>query len=149
MESEHEIQGMSGNEFALIRRFFANGYPQSADTLLAVGDDASIVTPPAGVELVQSIDTQVADVHFPAAAPAHLIAARALRCAASDLAAMGATPPGFHLAFTLPDADSDLLEAFAAGLSLPSHHFYAQLILVVTHRVSHRCIRLGRQCRVH
>jgi len=61
-----------------------------------------VVMPPPQHTLVQSIDTQVADVHFPATAPAHLIAQRALRCAASDLAAMGATPQGFFLALTLP-----------------------------------------------
>ena len=49
--------------------------------------------------------TPAADVHFPRSGPADLIAERALRCASSDLAAMGAIPQGFHLALTLPRAD--------------------------------------------
>jgi len=89
-------------EFELIRRCFCSGFPASSQTRTGIGDDASVVMPPPQHTLVQSIDTQVADVHFPASAPAHLIAQRALRCAASDLAAMGATPQGFFLALTLP-----------------------------------------------
>jgi thiamine-monophosphate kinase len=119
---------MSANEFALIRRYFAEGYPHSTNTVLAVGDDASIVAPPAGAGLVPSIDTQGADVHFPATAPAHLIAARALRCAASDLAAMGAKPQGFHLALTLPDAHTDWLQDFATGLRQHAHQLDLQLL---------------------
>ena len=107
---------MSLNEFALIRTYFSHGFPPSPDTLLGVGDDCSIVRPRSGYELVQSIDTQVADVHFPAHAPADLIAERALRCASSDLAAMGAIPQGFHLALTLPRADEAWLSRFSQGL---------------------------------
>lgn len=105
-----------GGEFALIRDYFSQGFPRHADTRLGVGDDCSVLSTHSGLELVQSIDTQVADVHFPATAPAALIAARALRCAASDLAAMGARPQGFHLALTLPAADPAWLADFSNGL---------------------------------
>lgn len=107
---------LPAGEFALIRDHFSHGFPRSSDTLLGVGDDCSVVMPRPLCDLVQSIDTQVADVHFPAQAPADLIAQRALRCAASDLAAMGAEPQGFHLALTLPDADADWLADFSRGL---------------------------------
>ncbi len=103
-------------EFELISTYFGRGYPDSPDVIVPNGDDCSVVTVPAGYQLAQSIDTQVEDIHFPAAAPAHLIAGRALRCAASDLAAMGAAPQGFHLALTLPNSDSHWLESFACGL---------------------------------
>jgi len=109
------------SEFELIRQCFSQGYPHSADTLVAVGDDASIVLPPAGHLLVQSLDTQVADVHFPATAPANLIAQRALRCAVSDLAAMGATPQAFLLGLTLPHNQPAWLEDFASGLRACAH----------------------------
>ncbi|MDK2778406.1 MAG: thiamine-phosphate kinase [Pseudomonadota bacterium] len=103
-------------EFALIREHFSHGFPHNAGILLGVGDDASLITLPDGCELAQSIDTQVAGIHFPATAPAHLIAQRALRCAVSDLAAMGAEPQGFHLALTLPDNDRHWLADFTQGL---------------------------------
>ena len=115
-------------EFALIREFFASGFPHNPYTRLGVGDDASIIIPPAGCDLVQSIDTQVADVHFPASAPAHLIAQRALRCAASDLAAMGAEPQGFHLALTMPNAEHDWLTGFSQGLRDAAHELDLALL---------------------
>lgn len=108
-------------EFELIRRCFASGFPIATDALVGVGDDCSIIRPPHGYDLAQSIDTQVADVHFPATAPARLIAQRALRCATSDLAAMGAAPQGFHLALTLPKADATWLDDFALGLRETAH----------------------------
>ena len=104
------------SEFDLIRDCFAHGYPRADELITGIGDDCSVIRPPQGYELAQSIDTQVADVHFPASAPPDLIATRALRCAVSDLAAMGARPQGFHLALTLPDNSPDWLTAFAAGL---------------------------------
>lgn len=122
-------------EFDLIRRCFCSGFPASSQTRVGIGDDASVVTPPPQHQLLQSIDTQVADVHFPATAPAHLIAQRTLRCAASDLAAMGATPQGFFLALTLPQTDRiqqqpriDWLDDFAAGLRAAAHHCQLSLI---------------------
>ena len=135
----------SPGEFELIREYFCHGFPQSADTLLAIGDDASVVLPPAGSQLVQSIDTQVADVHFPASAPAALIAQRALRCAVSDLAAMGATPQGFHLALTLPDSDSAWLTGFSSGLKKAAHELNIALIGGDTTRGKQRVISVAVQ----
>ena len=116
------------NEFELIKHCF--NWPQNNDTIIfAVGDDASIVQVPNGYELVQSIDTQVADVHFPATAPAHLIAQRALRCAVSDLAAMGATPQAFHLALSLPkNTNQQWLESFSLGLRACANEYAIDLI---------------------
>ncbi len=115
-------------EFELIKHCF--NWPQNnSDIICAVGDDASIVHVPSGYELVQSIDTQVADVHFPASAPAHLIAQRALRCAISDLAAMGATPQAFHLALSLPkNISQQWLESFSSGLRACADEYAIDLI---------------------
>ena len=116
------------SEFELIKRCFSEGYPHSEDTLFAIGDDASLVRPPANAILVQSLDTQVADVHFPANAPANLIAQRALRCAVSDLAAMGAHPQAFLLGLTLPHNQPDWLDDFANGLRAGAHQCGIALI---------------------
>lgn len=115
-------------EFALIREFFSSGFARSTDTILGVGDDCSIISSRADFELVQSIDTQVADIHFPASAPAYLIAQRALRCAASDLAAMGAIPQGFHLAISLPHSEREWLEEFSRGLKDAANQFNLDLL---------------------
>jgi len=109
--------GMSRpSEFSLIRDYFASGFPEADDILVGIGDDCSVILPAPDMVLAQSIDTQVADVHFPASAPPHLIAGRTLRCAVSDLAAMGALPQGFHLALTLPDNSESFLKEFSRGL---------------------------------
>ena len=76
-------------EFDLIRQFFTSDAGDGV--ALGVGDDATLLTPNAGQQLVVSVDTSVVDVHFPALAPAHAIGHRALAVALSDLAAMGAT----------------------------------------------------------
>jgi len=106
---------LSLGEFALICRYFT---PQHLpDYVLAgVGDDCAVLSLPAGEVLAVSIDTQLPDVHFPAHANPSDIASRVLRCAASDLAAMGAQPLGFTLALTLPAVDELWLSAFSAAL---------------------------------
>lgn len=102
-------------EFELIRRYFTPAHlPQQI--ALGVGDDGAIFNLPPQHQLVVSVDTQLPAVHFPAQADPGLIASRALHCAASDLAAMGAEPLGFTLALTLPTADTAWLAAFSTGL---------------------------------
>lgn len=116
------------SEFDLIRDYFACDFPQADDVLLGIGDDCSLVSPPIDMELAQSIDTQVAGIHFPIDAPPHLIAARALRCATSDLAAMGAVPQGFHLALTLPNNSPEFLALFSRGLRQAAHELKTPLL---------------------
>ncbi|KAF1052850.1 MAG: Thiamine-monophosphate kinase [Stenotrophomonas maltophilia] len=83
---------------------------------LGIGDDCALLAPPAGQQLAVSTDTLVEGVHFPQACDPFLLGQRALAVSASDLAAMGATPLGFTLALTLPQADPAWLEGFARGL---------------------------------
>jgi len=105
-------------EFELIRRYFAAA--ACARTVngvaLGIGDDCALLGLPEGEQLAVSTDTLVEGVHFPQGAPAHRLGQRALAVAASDLAAMGATPIGFTLALTLPAVAPAWLQAFAEGL---------------------------------
>lgn len=104
-------------EFELINTYFARSAAQRDDVALGIGDDCALLIPPAGAQLAVSIDTLVEGVHFlPGSDPA-LIAERLLGAAVSDLAAMAAEPAWFTLALTLPAADSDWLEPFAASLA--------------------------------
>lgn len=106
-------------EFELIRRFFAAApCAQAAEGVaLGIGDDCALLQLPAGEQLAVSTDSLVVGVHFPHSPDPFLLGQRALAVAASDLAAMGATPLGFTLAITLPQADEAWLQAFARGLS--------------------------------
>ena len=106
---------MSLSEFALIARYFRSCGSQRADVVLGVGDDAALLRPPGGSELVAAADTLVAGVHFPHGSPPASIGHRALAVNLSDLAAMGARPAWALLALTLPGADETWLGEFAAG----------------------------------
>src|SRR5262245_32907790 len=65
-------------------------------------DDAAAVTPPAGCDLVLTVDGIVGGVHFFPDDPPDAIARKALRVNLSDLAAKGARPLGFLLTLALP-----------------------------------------------
>ncbi|OYX86632.1 MAG: thiamine-phosphate kinase [Azorhizobium sp. 35-67-5] len=80
-------------------------------------DDAAVLTPPPGCDLVLTKDALVAGVHFFADDPPASIARKALGVNLSDLAAKGAKPLGALLALALPrPMDAAWVEAFAAGL---------------------------------
>lgn len=106
-------------EFELIRRYFAAApCAQAAEGVaLGIGDDCALLQLSPGEQLAVSTDTLVAGVHFPHSPDPFLLGQRALAVAASDLAAMGATPLGFTLAITLEQADAAWLQTFAHGLS--------------------------------
>jgi thiamine-monophosphate kinase len=103
-------------EFDLIARYFSGRGPRRPDVVLGIGDDAALLDVPAGNELVLSVDTLVAGVHFPVHTAPRAIGYKALAVNLSDLAAMGATPAWFTLALTLPQADAPWLEQFCEGL---------------------------------
>jgi thiamine-monophosphate kinase len=112
------------NEFQLIRKFFHNEQADllltekaQASVVLGIGDDCAVLQVPPHKQLAISIDTLVADVHFPAAAKPEDIAARALRTNLSDLAAMGAEPLWFTLALTLPKNSIYLSEEWLSNFS--------------------------------
>jgi thiamine-monophosphate kinase len=96
--------------------------------ILGVGDDAALLDLPPGADLVAAVDTVVAGRHFPEDSDAHSIGHRALAVNLSDIAAMGATPSWATLALTLPGADSDWLEKFAAGFWALADTFGVELV---------------------
>jgi thiamine-monophosphate kinase len=107
------------DEFALIREVVRNlgDRAQGRWVELGPGDDAAIIAQSPGHQSVASIDTLVADVHFPSSAPAQHIGYRALMVALSDLAAMAATPRYVLVALTLPEADAGWVGELATGMA--------------------------------
>jgi len=94
--------------------------PLAAGTPGALGleDDAALVDPPAGSQLVVTKDAMVAGVHFLADDPPGEIARKLLRVNLSDLAAMGAAPLGYLLALIRSkETSEDWLAAFCQGLA--------------------------------
>ncbi|MFO1388201.1 thiamine-phosphate kinase [Cellvibrio sp.] len=111
-------------EFELIRKFFQHEQADllleekaQASVVLGIGDDCALLQIPTSKQLAISVDTLVADVHFPADAKPDDIAERALRTNLSDLAAMGAEPLWFTLALTLPKNSEYLSEEWLRGFS--------------------------------
>ena len=114
------------SEDDLIARYFA---PLAGPGGLGLRDDAALLAPPPGCEIVATVDGLVAGVHFFANDPPHAIARKALRVNLSDLAAKGAAPLGFLLTLALPrDWRPDWLAAFAQALGEDAATFACPLI---------------------
>lgn len=113
-------------EFTLIARHFA---PLAAPGALGLRDDAAIITPPAGRELVITMDTMVEGTHYLAAEPPENVAKKLLRVNLSDLAAMGATPLHYLLALSAPKTTPPAwFAAFAHGLAEDQHRYAVTLL---------------------
>ena len=114
------------NEFELIERIFSQ--MQAAQSSFSnvekgIGDDAAVMSLPAGSRLVSCIDTLVQGRHFSADWElvnklAFAIGYKAVAVNVSDIAAMGATPHSILLALALPQrlANEQWLTEFAKGL---------------------------------
>ena len=102
----------AGAEFDIIRTL------QERWGALAVGlgDDAAVITPARGDDVVASTDASVEGVHFRRGwLTSREIGYRAVTAALSDLAAMAAQPIGVLISLTLPQGETDL-DALADGI---------------------------------
>ena len=113
------------SEFALIDRFFRRPVRHA---VLGVGDDAAIVRPAPGHELVMSTDMLVAGTHFFPEDDAEDLGWKTLAVNLSDIAAMGAQPRWALLAVALPSASEAWLEKFTRGLFACAEAFGVELI---------------------
>src|ERR1700681_2205434 len=87
-------------EERLIARYF--GPLATAPGAFGLSDDAAVLTPPPGCDLVLTTDGAIAGVHFFADDPPGDVARKVLRMNLSDLAAKGAKPVGFLMSVALP-----------------------------------------------
>jgi thiamine-monophosphate kinase len=101
-------------EFALIARHFR---PLAGPGSRDLQDDAAVLAPPPGRELVLTCDAMVAGVHFLPDDPPDLVGRKLLRVNLSDLAAKGAVPIGYLMTVSAPrDTPDAWFAAFADGL---------------------------------
>ncbi|MGH1478555.1 MAG: thiamine-phosphate kinase [Geminicoccales bacterium] len=107
---------MSEGEFAFIDRHLkplTSGFAGALD----LSDDAALLEPTEGMQLVIAKDALIEGVHFFAHDPAEQIAQKLLRVNLSDMAAMGATPRGYLLALMRSrNLPHEWLTRFTAGL---------------------------------
>jgi len=102
------------NEFDFIATHLA---PLAGPGGLGLKDDAALLKPSPGKDLILTKDTMVEAVHFPQGHYCGDTAEKLLRVNLSDLAAKGAHPIGYMLSIAWPKGiDSAYFKGFAAGL---------------------------------
>ena len=116
MPADREQSGVDlSGEQRLIERYFKP--LATTENAFALSDDAAIIAPPAGCDLVLTTDGVIAGVHFFAEDAPDSIARKVLRMNLSDLASKGATPAGFLLSIALPRGTPESwIAGFAEGL---------------------------------
>ena len=117
----------SGEDLLIARHFKPIARHPGALGLL---DDAALLAPPAGHELVLTADAIVGGVHFFNDDPPDAIARKALGVNLSDLAAKGAKPAGFLMTLALPKKrhGNDWLKRFAHGLGSAARRYGCPLL---------------------
>lgn len=115
-------------EFELIADYFSplsKGFPGAFGLL----DDAAIISPTPGHDLVAKTDAIVGGVHFQSDDPAELIARKALRVNLSDIAGKGAIACAYMLDLVLPHTTTTAwLSSFSEGLAADQNEFGVHLI---------------------
>jgi len=92
-------------------------------------DDAALLVPSAGHDLVLTADAVIGGIHFFPEDAADMVAKKALRVNLSDLAAKGAKPVGFLLTLALPKSVPETWVAlFARGLGDDAEQYDCPLL---------------------
>src|SRR3974390_403561 len=116
------------SEFELTARYFAplsRGFPGAYE----LRDDAAVIMPAPGCELVVKTDVIVAGIDFTADTPPDVISRKALRVNLSHLAAKRGVPRAYPPDLLLPrDIDEPWIANFAEGLSRDQALFGVHLI---------------------
>ena len=116
-------------EFGLIHRLTAD-LATRQDVAVSVGDDAAVLTPAAGEDLVATIDAQVEGRHFlRSVASAEDIGHKALAVNLSDIAAMGAIPKWALVSLLVsPETPVSLLDGVYRGLRALAGRFEVAIV---------------------
>jgi thiamine-monophosphate kinase len=127
-------QTMSGEDRLIARHFKPLARHPGA---FGLEDDAAILSPPPGHDVVLKTDAIVGGMHFFPSDPADAVARKALRVNLSDLAAKGAKPAGFLLSLALPKSvGNKWLSDFARGLGADAERYNCPLMGGDTDRTS-------------
>ena len=116
------------DESTLISTYFDRRRDRRKDVILGIGDDAAVLRPEPGFDLVVATDSIAEGTHFPPGIPAAAIGHRCLAVNLSDLAAMAAEPLWCTLALSLPQADPAWVGEFATGLFALADRYAVSLV---------------------
>ena len=116
-------------EFALIDRFTRGMRGPGEAVVLGIGDDAAVLRPPPGQDLVATVDAVVEGVHFGAGFAPEDVGYKALAVNLSDVAAMGARPLWALSALATPrEADRGRLARIGRGLASCARRFGVSVV---------------------
>jgi thiamine-monophosphate kinase len=119
-------------EFGLVERIerAAARLPATRGVVLGIGDDAAILRPPRGEDVVLTTDALVEDVHFRwRLASPRTVGRRAVVASLSDLAAMGAAPLGCVVSLVAPaDLELRAVDGLVAGILLEAGRHACPLV---------------------
>lgn len=115
-------------EFELIEIFQHIGaeYYKDNGIITGPGDDCAIFD--LSTPIVTSVDSSVADIHFPSNASPEDIGYRAVAVALSDIAAMGCRPIAFSLSVSSPITNESWYKKLAYGVKDIAKEFQISLI---------------------
>lgn len=116
------------DERTLISTFFNRRHARREDEILGIGDDAAVLRPEPGFDLVVATDSIVEGTHFLPWIPAAAVGHRCLAVNLSDLAAVAAEPLWYTLALSLPRADAAWVGEFARGLFALADRYAVSLV---------------------
>jgi len=119
---------MACGEFDVITRYFNRIRTARQDVHLGIGDACALLTVGEKQLLAVSTDTLVEGIHFLKTISPSDLGYKALAVNLSDLAAMGADPAWVSLALTLPEVNTDWLQAFSDSLFEQLNYYGMQLI---------------------
>lgn len=115
------------SEFDLIARYFTRP-ERRRHAVLGIGDDCALLKQETGMQLAISTDILVEGRHFFADADPFMLGHKSLAVNLSDLAAMGAEPAAFTLAFSLPGVDEHWLDQFSSGMFALADSLQCELV---------------------
>ena len=117
-------------EFALINRLKKKVFNSQASTVLGIGDDAAILAPAAGMELVVTTDLLVEGVHFDLSfCPLRHLGYKAVAVNVSDVAAMNATPTQLVVGLAAPARFTvEAVEELYEGMRLACEAYGVDLV---------------------
>lgn len=118
---------MNWSEFDLIQWIISQA-TSDASVLLGMGDDAALVAPSVGSELVVATDTCVSGTHFPSNICPQWLGHKTLAVTLSDMAAMGAKPRWALLSLTLSELDPAWLTHFFGGFFKLANRYNISLV---------------------
>ena len=117
-------------EFGLIRRLQQKITLRQPGTVLGIGDDAAILAPTAGQEVVMTTDLLVEGVHFDLTfCPLKHLGYKAVAVNVSDIAAMNALPTQLVVGLAVPTRFSvEAVEELYEGLRLACEAYGVDLV---------------------